>query len=233
MTAATVTPIDPDVRDFKGHPLHLHGAKVGHCVRSTLGAGDIFDETGRIIIRRSAFEGTGQTPATLMTARGPAVVATFQWSGLYQDGLQNIDVTDVFRSPILSGTRVPYNAWRFRSVIEGGYYRALYGPSPTTPVPTPGGFGAVGTGFTAVDGGFALGYVAGSMFVQSEGRIYFTGGYQDIFYKHNFQVEVGYASPTANFLRIEGGSDWPAFSATVLTDHDGWRGYPQFYPNHP
>jgi hypothetical protein len=235
---------NPDVRTFERAPLHLHGALVGHVARSTLLLDDIYDETGRIIIRRSNLEGTGQYPLTLKTALGPCALGSFAWSGLSVDDAYNIDITDLFTQPLITGDEMPYRAWRVRSIVETGYYQALYGPSPTTPTPALSSMAFVGTGFTRVDGGFALGSVLSSGLIaygaHTGWRYIFNGGQQDIYYLNNFQVEAGYGSVGSGLLderddlkRVDGSALWPAFTQTVLTDHDGWRGAPQFYPNHP
>ena len=240
MPSATIAPFDPQARNYTRHPLHLFGTKVGHVLQADLDVEEVFNATGRVVIRRARTEGSGQVPASLFAALGPAVVGGYTWSGLWIDAIDSIDITALFTEALVLGDVCPYTGWRVRNLFYTGYASALYQNSPAlTPEPVLNGDGFFGSGFTAVSGGFALSF-AGSSGVQYGAhtgyRYIWNGGGIDRFFPSNYQVEVGYGDPDprlTDWKILTGDIHWPAYSAEILTDEPQWRGYPQFYPYHP
>lgn len=235
--------VDPRVRRRLGG-LHLEGAKVGHPLRAGLTLDSIWEETGRIILRRSVIEGRAGSPASLKTADGPAVLGGFTWSGLFNpDMMLNIDVTDYFTTAVVLGDECPYRGWRMRSVVATGYASALYGANPHDPEPVIQSLGgAYGSNFHRVDGGWALSWVAStaSSIARVGASYFYNGSLASFWFPMNFQVEVGYGDPQNQvddsrntWITLEGSALWPPFSAAVLTDEPQWRGDPSGYPNHP
>lgn len=198
---------DMDYRDWQGYPVHLLNAKLYRVPNETRDVDGIFTLTGRIVLRRSLFEGTGQLPMSLATAKGPAVVGSFQWTSNPSAGPINVDITE-YLDPFLRGPLMPYLAWRIRS-LTNGVTDGLAGGST---------FAATGTGFIAGTGGFgiAINNTGSNNQIQKVGTRYiFNGGGQEAPYLRTYNVEVGYGAINARNRELTGGSDWPAWTGTI------------------
>lgn len=197
---------------------------------------EYFAETNRVLIAEDYYQYFDDTPFNLEDGPPPAVLGSFDWSGLYVDGMLNIDLSQYFNTAQIAN-ELPYRAWRVRGLWRGGYFLAYYGTSP--PSRTPSGvissMGQGGTGFRAVSGGWALGFSNefGNMINEFPGgsqNYYFMGGPPgspvDIWFPIHFQVEVGYGHPNdGTATRLTASYDWPAFTAGVGTDLLQYRGY--------
>lgn len=197
---------------------------------------EYYAATGRVLIKEDFHQYFPDTPFNLVDGPPPAVLGTFQWSTLWVDNMQNVDLTQYFTQAQIAND-LPYRAWRVRGLWRGGYMAAFYGTMPQVGFSSSviSAFGHQGDGFQAVSGGYALGYsqAFGNMiqeFPVGSGQYYFMGGPPgspiDHFFPTRFQVEVGYGSPNdGTITRLTGGYDWPAFSAGVTTDLLGYRAF--------
>lgn len=227
-------PVDGTINRYVDEPLHLAGMRENEPLHIPT-PDEYFAATNRVLIAEDYHQYADDTPFNLEDGPPPAVLGSFTWSGLWVDNAMNVDISAYFNvKQIMNG--LPYRAWRVRGLWRGGYFLAYYATSPNpgfTPVINALVHG--GTGFNAVDGGWALGHSLqyGNLineFPQGSKLYYFMGGPPgapvDLWFPIKFQVEVGYGHPLdGTATRLTAGRDWPAFSLGVGTDLLQYRGY--------
>ena len=198
-------------------------------------ADEYFAATGRILFAEDVNQYLQNTPFNLQDAPPPAVIGTFTWSAFEPDGLLNADLTAYFQSVQIKN-ELPYTAWRVRGLYYAGWLNAFKTvPEPVNPQLTP--FGVTGTGWTPVSGHYALGLSGGQNLINAYGGgVYFMGGPPgspvSLYFPIRFQIEVGYgtqANAIATMTRLTGGTDWPAWSSSILSDYKAYRAFSPAY----
>ncbi len=217
--------IHPTVDRFVDEPCHLLTASEDAPLYIP-NADEVFALTGKRLIAEDVHQYDPDTPFNLELGSGPAVLGTFEWSGLYVDNELSVDLTPFFTAPQLIGDRTVYTAWRIRGLWRGGYMIAYYGTSPNLSfTPTMNAMLLGGQNFSAVTGGFALGFQANTLMAHVGDSYYFTGGNQNLWFPIKFQIEVGYGDPNYAADQQAGNINWPAFVAGIGTDLAGYRGW--------
>ena len=250
--ADTVVSMAPIITNMKRHKggLHLYGARQGHPLKSDLPLDYIWESHNKVIVRplptdtmvfQGFYPGARGSMASLITTDGPAVLGTFTWSQAQEDGCDNQDLSTFFTTAVIrgDGSRVcPYTTWRIRGFAYIGYAESLYsGNSRAIELVV---LEDDGDTFTQVTGGWALGLSHSLGNVINSNFIY-TGGDKSIFYKINYQIEVGYNHSPLSLIYDERGfafnqeasAIYPAYTQAITTDHGQWRSNPDWYPYHP
>lgn len=197
--------------------------------------GEYFAETGRVVIADDYHAYAPDTPFNLHDGPGPAVLGTFSWSGLWIDGLLNVDLTEYFFSAQIRD-ELPYNVWRIRGIWRTGYTQYFATVPPASPIFGVSALTVVGESWNRVaPERWALAADSSSNLIGpwpgNPSSMFFFGGPPgmpiSVWFQVNFQIEVGYGGRQNAYdtaLRVEGDWDWPAFRAGIRTDYGAYRG---------
>ena len=227
MVATTIWPsgvqTSTGFKDWAGAPPHLFGKWVGRPLQPW-GFTDIYAETGLVIVRDDAFEGTVGVPYSFKTHNPGQVVSTFT---LEQHGLlASINGTAInavmnnlipganAHADYIIGDRCYYDTWRLRALNRHRDTGQLIGR-----VYAGSGVNASGVVLSTSSGAITTVYGSPPLYFFSIAvNVILPPG--NIFAPYNFQVEVGFGGPAAaiaSATTLTATPEWPAYTQSILT----------------